>query len=199
MNIEEIRRSNLQQLIDEFYDGKQVKLAEALGIRPNYISRLLSRSSEKKIGGSFCRKLESISGKPINWMDNPHGTEKILARENKDLCVRVVSENIANLMSKTPAFSTEAKLARAAEVSQSTIHRIINMETSASISNISSIARAFGLSPFELLLDRNDPRALLIDFNKYSLLSEEEKKGISIFIEFVLSQSYASSVDKNKN
>lgn len=193
MSILHTRRDNLKKIIDELYYGKQVKLAAALGINLNYISRLLNPKSEKKIGDKFCRKIEEISSKPVNWMDNPHKPLSQIAKNTHDIDLKILSVNIFRLMNENPMLSSETKLAHAASVSQSTVHRILNMESSASISNISSIARAFGVSPFELIMDSKDPRALIIDLKKYSMLSDYHKETIRNFIEFTFSQAGVNS------
>lgn len=64
MDISEIRRSNLRRLMQSRFEGKQARLADALGKSPNYISRCLSASStsRKNIGEDFAREIESTLG-----------------------------------------------------------------------------------------------------------------------------------------
>lgn len=73
--IHEIRRENLLQLIKDRYDGSQTKLADALGVRPNYISRLCTAG--KNIGDELARKLEYIGELSKNWLDQDHVTRAL--------------------------------------------------------------------------------------------------------------------------
>jgi SOS-response transcriptional repressor LexA len=68
--IYEIRRDNLLRIIKERYEGSQTKLADALGVRPNYISRLCT--SSKNIGDELARKLEYITELTKHWLDQDH-------------------------------------------------------------------------------------------------------------------------------
>lgn len=75
-SIEQIRRENLQYLIIELFDGKQVKFANAMDIRqPNYVSRMVT--GKKGIGDDMCRRIEALCDKPVNWMDNDHEYHQI--------------------------------------------------------------------------------------------------------------------------
>jgi SOS-response transcriptional repressor LexA len=68
--IHEIRRENLLHLIGERFEGSQTKLADALGVRANYISRLCT--SNKNIGHELARKLEYIAEVTKHWLDQDH-------------------------------------------------------------------------------------------------------------------------------
>jgi phage repressor protein C with HTH and peptisase S24 domain len=66
MEISDIRRENLRSLMKQRFDGKQARLADALGKSANYISRCLSTSmpaaSRKNIGEDFAREIEQALG-----------------------------------------------------------------------------------------------------------------------------------------
>jgi phage repressor protein C with HTH and peptisase S24 domain len=62
MELFEIRRENLRHLMLQKFEGKQSKLADAIGKNANYISRLLSTTmaaeNRKKIGEDVARDIE---------------------------------------------------------------------------------------------------------------------------------------------
>lgn len=66
MEISDIRRENLRSLMKQHFEGKQARLADALGKSANYISRCLSTSmpasSRKNIGEDFAREIEQALG-----------------------------------------------------------------------------------------------------------------------------------------
>lgn len=66
MEISDIRRENLRSLMKQRFEGKQARLADALGKSANYISRCLSTSmpaaSRKNIGEDFAREIEQALG-----------------------------------------------------------------------------------------------------------------------------------------
>lgn len=64
MDVQEIRRKRLRQLVDEY--GTQTALANKVGIEQNYISRALAGA--KRIGEDFAAKLETATDKPTGWM-----------------------------------------------------------------------------------------------------------------------------------
>lgn len=66
MEISDIRRDNLRALMKQRFDGKQARLADALGRSANYISRCLSTApssaGSKNIGEDFARDIEAKLG-----------------------------------------------------------------------------------------------------------------------------------------
>lgn len=66
MEISDIRRENLRALMKQRFDGKQARLADALGKSANYISRCLSTApssaGSKNIGEDFARDIEAKLG-----------------------------------------------------------------------------------------------------------------------------------------
>lgn len=73
MDIAEIRRENLRRLMNEMFEGKQSKIADALEKSPNYISRCLSLTMaaehRKKIGEDFAREIEEKLNRPRYSLD----------------------------------------------------------------------------------------------------------------------------------
>jgi hypothetical protein len=77
--IAEIRRANLQRLIDE--RGTQRALADAADVSPAQISQWIKAAPDSKTGkprvvsDESARALEACSGKPVGWMDHLHGDQ----------------------------------------------------------------------------------------------------------------------------
>jgi hypothetical protein len=75
MDISEIRRANLQSLMNDRFGGKKAHLADALGKSPSYIARCLSltiaQENRKKIGEEFARHIESVLELDRYAMDSP--------------------------------------------------------------------------------------------------------------------------------
>ncbi len=84
MDLREVRRHNLQRLMDREYGvgvrGAQSRLAEKLGKPQNFISRCLSEpsaSGSKTIGEDFAREIESSFGIERYSLDAPLAVETI--------------------------------------------------------------------------------------------------------------------------
>ena len=83
-DVAQIRHDNALLLFDEFVRatvkhpdaatlrGLEGRFAERLQIQPSYWSQIKSRS--RQIGERLARQFESLSHKPMLWMDQPHGT-----------------------------------------------------------------------------------------------------------------------------
>lgn len=70
--IKEIRRINLQLLIDRQYHGSQTQFAEAIGFKQaSLVSRLVSDnpSTNKPIGDALARRIETTAGLAQFWLD----------------------------------------------------------------------------------------------------------------------------------
>jgi hypothetical protein len=82
-DVAQIRHDNALLLFDEFVRatvkhpdaatlrGLEGRFAERLQIQPSYWSQIKSRS--RQIGERLARQFESLSHKPMLWMDQPHG------------------------------------------------------------------------------------------------------------------------------
>lgn len=82
MDIREIRRANLQKLMDAEYGigvrGAQSRLAEKLGKPQNFISRCLGgpeKPGSKTIGEDFAREIETVFGLETYALDKPMRSE----------------------------------------------------------------------------------------------------------------------------
>ena len=85
MEISDIRRKNLRLLMTSRFEGKQARIADALGKSANYISRCLANpdsSGAKKIGEDFAREIEETLALPRYAMDQPGLTIKEPAIES---------------------------------------------------------------------------------------------------------------------
>lgn len=68
----ENRRRALINAMHARLGGKQVRLAEAIGGRPDYVSRMLKPgANNKRISGDYARTLETKLGLPPFWLDMP--------------------------------------------------------------------------------------------------------------------------------
>ncbi len=68
MAIQDTRRANLRWLIENEFDGINVRLASKVGLDPSQISRALKLG----MGDRLARRVESNTGKPAGWMDEVH-------------------------------------------------------------------------------------------------------------------------------
>lgn len=72
MDTQEIRRRALINAMHARCGGKQVTLAQQLGARADYVSRMLSPGRNAKgIGGDYAREIEQSLGLPPLWLDQP--------------------------------------------------------------------------------------------------------------------------------
>jgi len=84
-DVAQIRHDNALLLFDEFVRatvkhpdaatlrGLEGRFAERLQIQPSYWSQIKSRS--RQIGERLARQFESLSHKPMLWMDEPHSVD----------------------------------------------------------------------------------------------------------------------------
>lgn len=74
MNIHDIRRMRLKQLLGERYNGSSARLAEEADISPSYLSRMLASSDSphvRNIGEKMARSLEEKLRLPVGTLDLP--------------------------------------------------------------------------------------------------------------------------------
>ncbi|ANY85957.1 S24 family peptidase [Pseudomonas putida] len=71
MDIYEIRRQNLRELVTERFNGRIAGLAEAIERAPSYLSRCLSGKPEhrKRVGEALARDIEDRLDLPRFWLD----------------------------------------------------------------------------------------------------------------------------------
>lgn len=72
MEIQDIRRARLAQLIDERYEGSQSKFIERTGENQSEVSALLRH---KSFGEKKARKIEVKAELPVGWLDDASGLQ----------------------------------------------------------------------------------------------------------------------------
>lgn len=95
-----------------------------------------------------------------------------------------LADRLRNLMDSRVDLDTQTKVANRSGVGQSTIQRLLACEQAATVDMLAKISRAFGLKPYEMLIDDLHDANLLRSFSR---LSEVEKTRIQGFIELTLS------------
>lgn len=192
-SIQDVRRQNLNEMIDREFNGVQTRLAEKLGTQANLVNRW-SRG-QKVIGDTVARKLEVAANKPKNWLDIDHTMTAAAVPEDYEPSDtgELAARNLQAWMQGNRELSTQGKLAKASGVAQATINRMLNNEASVSISTLESIARAFGRRGYELLINPRDPASLRYDRTKFASLPESERSKIESYIDFVITQNSKNS------
>jgi SOS-response transcriptional repressor LexA len=76
MDIQDVRRRRLAQLIEEKYDGVQAKFVSETGQNQGEISALLKN---KSFGEKKARKIEQACDLPDKWLDTPPEVERMEA------------------------------------------------------------------------------------------------------------------------
>jgi transcriptional regulator with XRE-family HTH domain len=114
---------------------------------------------------------------------------------SKDISMRkLLADRVRLWMGRVPAADTQAKLAARAKMSQSSIHRVLNLGTEPELTTAYKLASAFGISIAQLLDDDHDgSRALPIDPKRFARLPAAEREKIRAFAEFVIATYEAST------
>lgn len=89
MDIAEIRRKNLNYLIQTEYDGIARQFGLDAGLDPSYVSRLFTDkpASRRTVGSKLARKIEIAIGKPKGWLDRP---QWVTEQDNDTLLVNII-------------------------------------------------------------------------------------------------------------
>lgn len=126
MDISEIRRANLQSLMNDRFGGKKAHLADALGKSPSYIARCLSltiaQENRKKIGEEFARHIESVLKLDRYAMDSVG-----LGSENGSMSVADKAKAL-ELVASPRSQSALAKIVAAAESGRLTEEDMVLLE-----------------------------------------------------------------------
>ncbi len=122
---------------------------------------------------------------PIRPRESVFG--KIFGMSNQPLR-KIVADNVRRLQKRHPELERQADLARAAEVSQSSINRLLEGETNCLLITAVGVANAFGVSLYELIEEGGTAGGREIPYNRkrYAELSAAEKERIAAFIEFTI-------------
>jgi transcriptional regulator with XRE-family HTH domain len=92
------------------------------------------------------------------WMENTDSPDDEISPQR-----RVFGENIKRLMESRPSLDSNPKLGARANIGIATISRIINGQSAATLDTVASLAKAFGVEPWQLLvpnLDAKNPQIL---------------------------------------
>lgn len=74
-SIQDIRRQNINDIIDRDFNGVQTRLAEKLGTQANLVNRWAR--GQKVVGDTVARKIEKAANKPSNWLDVDHSLSAV--------------------------------------------------------------------------------------------------------------------------
>lgn len=188
-SIHDIRRENLQDVINTEFGGVQSRLSERMEIQSNLVNRWVN--GKKPIGDASARKIEQAARRQTNWLDVDHKLSTLEAAED-DVAFGDVRElvvhNLKQWMRNSQELSSQQRLADACGVSQPTINRILRNEVSANVAHLEAIATAFGRKAYELLIPQDGRAAIKYDHERFALLPQGEKEKIESFIDFVVEQ-----------
>jgi transcriptional regulator with XRE-family HTH domain len=115
----------------------------------------------------------------------------------KDTSMRkLLADKVRLWMTRVPEADTQAKLAVRAKMSQSSVHRVLFMDTEPELATAHKLAEAFGISVSELLADEDAkaPHAAPpFDMKRYAAMPLAEQEKIKAFAEFVIATHEASA------
>lgn len=95
MDVQEIRRLNLEYLISITGDLKRV--AEKSDLNADYLSQVRSKVTNKNMGNNAARSIEKGFGKERGWMDRLHGLEETAySKYNSDQILELAVRSILN-------------------------------------------------------------------------------------------------------
>ncbi|EPT7030649.1 helix-turn-helix domain-containing protein [Cronobacter malonaticus] len=172
-----------------YFDGKQIRLSERLGVQQNLVSRW--GSGTKNIGDKVARRIEEAARVESHWMDVDHQLAMMLESQEREAAPTNTSELAASILKKWMEAEglSQQKVASASGVSQATINRLLRNESSISVNNLASIAESFGRQAYEMILPPDAPGLISYDHKLYAALPQQEKEKILTFIDFVMSQN----------
>ncbi|GEM_PF-5468793 len=79
MDIYEIRRRNLDRIIEEDFGANRSELARAMGKHENSLGRFFTESDyARNIGSAVAREIEQAAKRPEGWMDTEHLDAELL-------------------------------------------------------------------------------------------------------------------------
>ncbi|MFM0647256.1 helix-turn-helix transcriptional regulator [Paraburkholderia bryophila] len=115
----------------------------------------------------------------------------------KDSSMRkLLADKVRLWMTRAPEADTQAKLAARAKMSQSSVHRVLFMDTEPELATAHKLAAAFGITVSELLADETAESmqvALPFEAKRYAALPPAEREKIRAFAEFVIATHEAST------
>jgi len=115
----------------------------------------------------------------------------------KDSSMRkLLADKVRLWMTRVPEADTQAKLAVRAKMSQSSVHRVLFMDTEPELATVHKLAGAFGITVSQLLADEAiaaAPSSMPFDAVRYARLPHAEQEKIKAFAEFVIATHEAST------
>lgn len=93
---------------------------------------------------------------------------------------QTLAKRLRELMDLRPDLDTQTKVANKSGLGQSTVQRILNDQQSPTVDVVESLAKAFGVSPIELIIENRNDVKLLAALSK---LDEQEKLRVLSYIE----------------
>ncbi|WP_230951381.1 helix-turn-helix domain-containing protein [Burkholderia stagnalis] len=115
-------------------------------------------------------------------------------RDMKKMPAReILALKLTRLMDSHPTLNTQGKVAARAGLAQRTVGRMKNNEADPQLGHVEAVAHALGVSLISLISDESvRESALEYDTDAVARLSDEDRKKIESYIEFVLSTSGAA-------
>lgn len=105
----------------------------------------------------------------------------------------ILALKLTRLMADHPTLNTQGKLAARAGLAQRTVGRMKNNEADPQLGHVEAVAHALGVPLVSLISDEGaGQHALQYDTDAVAGLSDEDRKKIESYIEFVVSASSAS-------
>lgn len=93
------------------------------------------------------------------------------------------AKRLKDLMAVRPDLDTQVKLANTAQMSQTTVGRILNQKVSPTLEHVASIADAFGLTIGEIIGQEVDKKAELhYERKAFAALSPDQKQSIESLV-----------------
>lgn len=115
---------------------------------------------------------------------------------NKTPLRKILARNVRRHMETSEHVRTQVQLAKAAGMAQSSVARVLKGEIDTQLQIIEALADAIGVPPGTLLSDEQSEQQLLrFDRQLVAALPASEKAKIESYIEFVLSQTGATSIE----
>jgi transcriptional regulator with XRE-family HTH domain len=94
----------------------------------------------------------------------------------------ILAKRLRAGMEAVPAMETQAKVSKAAHVTQSTVWRVLEAEVGASVDVVDSLAKAFGVPPITMLCEGNELRLL----EMFKKLNAPEQEKVLSYMYFTL-------------
>ncbi len=118
-SIQDIRRQNINDIIDRDFNGVQTRLAEKLGTQANLVNRWAR--GQKVVGDTVARKIEKAANKPSNWLDVDHSLSAVAIPQEEITASdigQLAAHNLEAWMQNNRDLSSQGKVSKASGVAQ---------------------------------------------------------------------------------